>query len=92
MASAGRPFTPELITRLAAQGVLAVPITLHAGVSSPERHEAPFPEQYDVPVTTGRLVAATRGWGGRVIAVGTTVVRALETAARPGGGAIAASG
>jgi len=91
MASAGRPFTPELITRLASRGVLVAPITLHAGVSSPERHEPPFPEQYEVPAPTARLVAATREWGGRVIAVGTTVVRALETAARPGG-VVAASG
>ncbi len=82
MPSAGRPFTAELITRLAARGVLIAPITLHAGVSSPERHEAPFPEQFSVPQQTARLVAATKTWGGRVIAVGTTVVRALETAAQ----------
>ncbi len=81
MPSAGRPFTAELITRLAARGVLIAPITLHAGVSSPERHEPPFPEQFSVPEQTARLVEATREWGGRVIAVGTTVVRALETAA-----------
>jgi S-adenosylmethionine:tRNA ribosyltransferase-isomerase len=54
-------------------------------VSSPERHEPPFPEQYEVPVTTARQVAVARQSGGRVIAVGTTVVRALETVARPGG-------
>jgi S-adenosylmethionine:tRNA ribosyltransferase-isomerase len=82
MPSAGRPFTAELITRLAARGVLIAPITLHTGVSSPERHEAPFPEQFSVPEQTARLVAATKTWGGRVIAVGTTVVRALETAAQ----------
>ncbi len=90
MPSAGRPFTRELITRLTARGVLIAPITLHAGVSSPERHEAPFPEYYEVPDTTARLVSAVRRWGGRVIAVGTTVVRALETVARsdnvPGAG------
>jgi S-adenosylmethionine:tRNA ribosyltransferase-isomerase len=83
MPSAGRPFTPELITRLVASGVLFAPITLHCGVSSPERHEPPFPEQYEVPERTAQLVRAVRGWGGRVIAVGTTVVRALETAAEP---------
>jgi S-adenosylmethionine:tRNA ribosyltransferase-isomerase len=81
MPSAGRPFTPELITRLVASGVLFAPITLHCGVSSPERHEPPFHEQYEVPDRTAQLVRAVRGWGGRVIAVGTTVVRALETAA-----------
>jgi len=65
--------------------VTVAPLTLHAGVSSPERHEPPFPERYAVPESTARLVNATRGWGGQVIAVGTTVVRALESVARPGG-------
>ena len=85
MPSAGRPFTPELITALAAAGVLIAPITLHTGVSSPEHHETPYPERYEVPAATARLVNAVRGWGGRVIAVGTTVVRALETVAAPDG-------
>jgi S-adenosylmethionine:tRNA ribosyltransferase-isomerase len=85
MPSAGRPFTFELITALISAGVLVAPIILHTGVSSPERHEPPFPEHYEVPESTARLVSATRGWGGRVIAVGTTVVRALETVARPDG-------
>jgi S-adenosylmethionine:tRNA ribosyltransferase-isomerase len=85
MPSAGRPFTPELITRLIARGVQLAPITLHTGVSSPERHEPPFAEYYAVPEPTARLVAAVHRWGGRVIAVGTTVVRALETVAQPDG-------
>jgi S-adenosylmethionine:tRNA ribosyltransferase-isomerase len=85
MPSAGRPFTQRLIAGLAASGVAVAPITLHTGVSSPERHEAPFPEQYEVPAATASLVCATRKAGGRVIAVGTTVVRALETVARPDG-------
>jgi S-adenosylmethionine:tRNA ribosyltransferase-isomerase len=85
MASAGRPLTGELIARLAAAGVLLAPITLHAGVSSLEHHEPPFPEQFEVPETTAALIAAVRVWGGRVIAVGTTVVRALETVARTDG-------
>jgi S-adenosylmethionine:tRNA ribosyltransferase-isomerase len=85
MPSAGRPFSPELITALVAGGVLIAPITLHTGVSSPERHEPPYPERYEVPAATARLVGATRKWGGRVIAVGTTVVRALETVAEPDG-------
>ena len=84
MASAGRPFTRELITGLVARGVLVAPITLHTGVSSPERGEAPYAEQYRVPATTARIVNAVRGWGGRVIAVGTTVVRALESAGSDG--------
>ena len=82
MPSAGRPFTPELITDLVARGILVAPILLHAGVSSPERDEPPFPEEYEVPAHTAALVQSVRGAGGRVIAVGTTVVRALETAAR----------
>ncbi len=86
MPSAGRPVSAELLARLAARGITVAPITLHCGVSSPERHEPPFPEQYDVPETTARLVASTRRRGGRVIAVGTTVVRALETVADVGWG------
>jgi S-adenosylmethionine:tRNA ribosyltransferase-isomerase len=92
MPSAGRPFTPELIALLAARGVLLAPITLHAGVSSPERHESPFPEHYIVPEPTARLVNGTSEWGGRVIAVGTTVVRALETVAQPDGTVAAGEG
>jgi S-adenosylmethionine:tRNA ribosyltransferase-isomerase len=61
-------------------------------VSSPERHESPFPEQYAVPEATARLVAAARLWGGRVIAVGTTVVRALETVSRADGSPAAGEG
>jgi S-adenosylmethionine:tRNA ribosyltransferase-isomerase len=85
MPSAGRPFTAELITQLVARGVLVAPITLHTGVSSPERHERPYPERYCVPEHTARLVNAVHLWGGRVIATGTTVVRALETVAQPDG-------
>jgi S-adenosylmethionine:tRNA ribosyltransferase-isomerase len=92
MPSAGRPVSNELITRLLARGVLLAPITLHTGVSSPERHEPPFPEQFDVPEATARLLSAARTWGGRIVAVGTTVVRALETAAGPGGVVRPASG
>ncbi|MEA2295126.1 MAG: S-adenosylmethionine:tRNA ribosyltransferase-isomerase, partial [Solirubrobacteraceae bacterium] len=80
MPSAGRPFTPELVTRLVASGIQVAPVVLHTGVSSPERHEAPYPERFLVPAATARLVNAVRSWGGRVIAVGTTAVRALESA------------
>jgi S-adenosylmethionine:tRNA ribosyltransferase-isomerase len=86
MPSAGRPLTAEVLTALVAKGVSVAPIVLHTGVSSPERSERPYPERYRVPPSTARLVQATKGWGGRVIAVGTTVVRALETVARPDGG------
>jgi S-adenosylmethionine:tRNA ribosyltransferase-isomerase len=80
MPSAARPFTSRLVTRLVAAGVLLAPLLLHAGLSSPERGEPPVPERFEVPEETARLVQAVRGWGGRVIAVGTTVVRALESA------------
>ena len=63
MASAGRPFTAELITRLVAGGVLVAPVTLHAGVSSQERHERPYAERYRVPEQTARLVNAVRRVG-----------------------------
>jgi S-adenosylmethionine:tRNA ribosyltransferase-isomerase len=92
MPSAGRPLTAELVTRLVAAGVHVAPITLHTGVSSPERHEAPYPERYRVPEATARLVNATRYWRGRVIAVGTTVVRALETVAGDDGTVDAGTG
>jgi S-adenosylmethionine:tRNA ribosyltransferase-isomerase len=85
MASAGRPFTPELVTSLVASGVQVAPLTLHTGVSSPERGEPPYAEPYRVPAPTARLVNAVHGWGGRVVAVGTTVVRALESVADPDG-------
>jgi S-adenosylmethionine:tRNA ribosyltransferase-isomerase len=78
-ASAGRPFTERLLVRLVARGVPVVPLVLHAGVSSPELHEPPAPERYRVPEVTARLVTATRAAGRRVVAVGTTVTRALET-------------
>ena len=81
MPSAGRPFTPEIVTRLIAQGVLIAPLVLHCGVSSPDDGEPPAPEPFRIPASTARLVNATRLWGGRVIAIGTTVVRALESAA-----------
>jgi S-adenosylmethionine:tRNA ribosyltransferase-isomerase len=92
MASAGRPFTAELVTRLVAAGVAVAPLVLHAGVSSPELHEPPSAERFRVPPATARLVESTRAAGGRVVAVGTTVTRALETAAGPDGRVRAAAG
>lgn len=81
MPSAGRPFTDRLVTDLVTSGITLAPITLHTGVSSPETGEPPSPERFAVSSTTARLVEATRAAGGRVIAVGTTVTRALETVA-----------
>jgi S-adenosylmethionine:tRNA ribosyltransferase-isomerase len=85
MPSAARPFTDRLVTRLVSNGTLVVPVLLHTGVASPEAHERPYPERFSVPATTARVVTHARAHGGRVIAVGTTVVRALESAASPDG-------
>lgn len=79
MPSAGRAFTAELVTQLVAMGVQVVPLVLHTGVASLEDHEPPYEEYYHVPASTARAVNAARAAGKRVIAVGTTVVRALET-------------
>jgi S-adenosylmethionine:tRNA ribosyltransferase-isomerase len=81
MPSAGRPFTNELVTELITHGVVVAPIMLHTGVSSPETGEPPQPERFRVPEPTARLANLTRAWGNRVVAVGTTVTRALEAAA-----------
>jgi S-adenosylmethionine:tRNA ribosyltransferase-isomerase len=85
MPSAARGFTAELVTALVSAGVVFAPLLLHCGVSSPEAGEAPQPERYRVPAGTAALVNAARAGGRRVIAVGTTVVRALETVAEDDG-------
>jgi S-adenosylmethionine:tRNA ribosyltransferase-isomerase len=81
MPSAARPFTAELVTRLVVSGIGLAPVLLHCGVSSLEAHEPPQAEQFEVPEQTAQRVNAALRVGGRVIAVGTTVVRALESAA-----------
>ena len=85
MPSAGRPFTKRAMQGLREHGIRVQRITLHTGVSSQERGERPYPERYRVPEHTARRINATRAAGGRIIAVGTTVVRALETVAAPDG-------
>lgn len=80
MPSAGRPLTEALLTRLMALGIPVVPVVLDTGVSSQEAHEPPQPERFTVPEVTARLVTSTLRAGRRVVAVGTTVVRALESA------------
>lgn len=92
MASAGRPFTADLLVRLIARGIVVAPIVLHTGVSSPEAHEPPYPERFAVPEATARLVTSTRSAGSRIIAVGTTVTRALESATDEDGATRAAGG
>ena len=92
MPSAGRPFTDQLVTDLVTRGVTFAPVVLHTGVSSQEPGEPPQPERFRVPEATARLVNFTRQAGGRVIAVGTTVTRALESAADPDGSVRAGHG
>ena len=92
MPSAGRPFTEGIVTDLITRGVALAPVVLHTGVSSQEPGEPPQPERFRVPEATARLVNSTRQAGGRVIAVGTTVTRALESAADADGSVQARAG
>ncbi len=85
MPSAGRAFTRRILDRLEAKGVRVARLVLHTGVASLESHEPPHEEYYRVPEETARLVNLAHAEGRRVIAVGTTVIRALETAAAPDG-------
>lgn len=92
MPSAARPFTNRLVTRLVSAGVGFAPVLLHTGVASPEAHERPYPERFEVPEHSARVVNQARAAGGRIIAIGTTAVRALETAADQDGVVHAARG
>ncbi|MGD0242371.1 MAG: S-adenosylmethionine:tRNA ribosyltransferase-isomerase [Streptosporangiaceae bacterium] len=92
MPSASRPFGLSMVAELVSRGVMIAPVTLHCGVSSLDGEEDPYPEPYDVPPATADLVNHVRARGGRVIAGGTTVVRALETAALGAGRVAASSG
>jgi S-adenosylmethionine:tRNA ribosyltransferase-isomerase len=84
MPSAGRAFSRRVVEALDARGVGITAITLHTGVASLEQHEAPYAEWFEVTAATARAVNATRARGGRVLAVGTTVLRALESAVSEG--------
>lgn len=86
MPSAGRPFSLKVLRRLQRRGVRLASITLHCGVASLEEDEAPQAESFAVSSRTASLVNATRERKGRVVAVGTTVVRALESAVDAHGG------
>ena len=92
MPSAGRAFTAELLRRLAERSIAFATITLHTGVSSLEAPEPPYPERYVVPSAAADAVELARARGGRIIAVGTTAVRALETAADQSGRVIPSRG
>ncbi len=96
MASAGRPFTVQTVRALRDRGVGLATISLHAGLSTygdpaVDRRFVP-PEAYRVPEATAAAVDRCRATGGRVVAVGTTVVRALETAAAAAGAGAGESG
>jgi S-adenosylmethionine:tRNA ribosyltransferase-isomerase len=80
MPSAGRGFTADMIMRLVAKGVQVAPLILHTGVSSQESHKPPYEEYYRVLERTAQIANLAREMGKRVMAVGTTTVRALETA------------
>ena len=92
MPSAGRPFTRPLLACLRRSGVQLAKLVLHAGVASLEQHEEPYEEWYEVPLRTAELVRATHARGGRVVAVGTTVVRALESSVDANGNVVASRG
>ena len=85
MPSAARPFTARMVAELVSRGVQFAPVTLHTGVASAEAHEPPYPERFSVPETSARLINAVKAGDGRVIAVGTTAVRAVESAVGAGG-------
>ena len=81
MPSAARPFTHTLVTEMITRGINLAPVVLHCGVSSLESGELPQAERFRVPSATAWLVNETHRAGGRVVAAGTTVTRALETVA-----------
>jgi len=96
MPSAGRPLSWEILLALRRNGVRWASLTHAAGLSStgdPALDAAlPLPERFDIPAATVAAIAETRRQGGRVIAVGTTVVRALEGGSAPDGTLRAGSG
>ncbi|MFD4144026.1 MULTISPECIES: S-adenosylmethionine:tRNA ribosyltransferase-isomerase [unclassified Streptomyces] len=92
MPSAARPFTARLVAELVSRGVQFAPLTLHTGVASAEAYEPPYPERFEVPAATAWLVNAARAGGGRIVAVGTTAVRALESSVDAEGVVRAAAG
>ena len=92
MPSAGRAFTRQMLVCLRRRGVRLAKLVLHAGVASLESHERPYEEYYEVPVRTAEEVRRAKERGGRVVAVGTTVVRALESSVDRAGRVVASKG
>jgi S-adenosylmethionine:tRNA ribosyltransferase-isomerase len=96
--TAGLHFSEELLASLAAAGIARIPVTLHVGpgtfrpitTDDPRTHEMEE-EWFDVPETSAAAMRETRARGGRLVAVGTTTVRALESMADATGGTIAAA-
>jgi S-adenosylmethionine:tRNA ribosyltransferase-isomerase len=91
MPSAGRAFSPNVLERLTHHGIQFMTLTLHTGVASLEGHERPYAEEFFVPQRTAQAVRCAKEDGRRVIAIGTTVVRALESAADEGNGEVIAT-
>ncbi len=92
MPSAGRAFTPQLVKQLIAKGIQFAPVLLHTGVSSLEEGEKPYPEYYEVSPLSADLINAAKTRGGRIIAVGTTAIRTLESIVDEAGKVQAGSG
>lgn len=92
MPSAGRPFTRSMLARLRRCGIRLAKLVLHTGVASLENGEEPYEEWYEVPQRTAQLVRETKSRGGRIVAVGTTVVRALESSVDANGEVISSRG
>jgi S-adenosylmethionine:tRNA ribosyltransferase-isomerase len=97
--TAGLHFSPALLERLAARGVEVASVTLHVGLGTfqpvvvADLDDHPMhAEWYEVPAATAEAISSARARGARVVAVGTTVVRALESAARESGHVREASG
>lgn len=95
--TAGLHFTPELIAALAAAGIATTALTLQVGIGTFKPVTATLvhehrmeTERFEIPAATAAAIAATRSGGGRIVAVGTTVVRTLETAALLAGGSVLA--
>ena len=81
-----------MLACLRKSGVQLAKLVLHTGVASLELHERPYEEWYEVPLRTAERVRQVKARGGRVIAVGTTVVRALESSVDRNGEVIASRG
>jgi len=97
--TAGLHFSKALLESLAAQGVASVPLLLHVGpgtfrpIAGPDPREHVMDEEwFDVSKEAATALNAARAGGGRIVAVGTTAVRALESACDQNDGALAAAG